>query len=244
MSYLETKTNPQTEDRIDLYARWHNRAKPYFVWQLEQFTPYLGNRVIDVGCGLGNFAEILLDRELYIGIDSDQDIIEKMKGQYADTENIEFFQADITQWDRIQALVYEKADSILCVNVLEHIEDDRVVLKNMAATLPCGGHICLLVPAFQCLYGTLDSLDGHFRRYTKAMVVDRIKDLPVEIVHLYYFNMVGSLGWFLKGRILREKTQSNANYAVMNMLIPFFSKIERAIKPFFGMSLIAILRKS
>jgi SAM-dependent methyltransferase len=214
------------------------------MWQLEQFTPYLGNRVIDVGCGLGNFAEILLDRERYIGIDSDQDIIEKMKDQYADTENIEFFQADITQWGHIQALAYEKADSILCVNVLEHIKDDRGALKNIAAILPWGGHVCLLVPAFQCLYGTLDSLDGHFRRYTKAMVMDRIRNLPVEIVHLYYFNMVGSLGWFFKGRVLREKTQSNANYAVMNMLIPLFSKIERAIKPFFGMSLIAILRKS
>lgn len=244
MPYLETKTNPQTEKRIDLYTRWHNRAKPYFVWQLEQFTPYLGNRVIDVGCGLGNFAEILLDRELYVGIDSDQDIIEKMKDQYADTKNAEFLHADITQWVHIQALANEKADSIMCVNVLEHIEDDRVALKNMAATLPPGGHICLLVPAFQCLYGTLDSLDGHFRRYTKGMILDRIKNLPVEIVHLYYFNMVGSLGWFLKGRILREKNQSDANYAVMNMLIPLFSKIERVIKPFFGMSLIAILRKS
>lgn len=243
MPYQKTKP-PGKENRLDLYARWHDRAKPYFLWQLEQFEPYLGDFILDVGCGLGNFTEILLDKKRYVGIDSDRKMIEEMRAQYAGRKNVEFIRVDVTNQDEMLAFKNKEPDSILCVNVLEHIEEDVVVLNNMWALLPPNGHLCLLVPAFQFLYGTLDSLDGHFRRYNKRLLSDKLKDLPGRMVRQYYFNMIGSLGWFLKGKILREKNQSDANYQVMNLLIPIFSKIERVFRPPFGMSLIAIFKKS
>jgi len=235
---------PGKEKRLDLYARWHDRAKPYFLWQLEQFEPYLGDSILDVGCGLGNFTEILLDKKRYVGIDSDRKMIEEMRVQYASRKNVELTRADVTNQEEMVAFKDKEPDSILCVNVLEHIEEDEVALNNMLAILPPNGHLCLLVPAFQFLYGTLDSLDGHFRRYNKRLLSDKLKDLPGRMVRQYYFNIIGSLGWFLKGKILREKTQSDANYEVMNLLIPIFSKMERVFRPPFGMSLIAIIKKS
>jgi len=242
MSYLKTKP-PEKEDRLDLYARWHDRAKLYFLWQLEQFKPYLGDSIVDIGCGLGNFTEILLDKKRYVGIDSDHEMIKEMKVQYVGNKNVEFFQVDVTSQEQMDPLKDRKPDSILCVNVLEHIQEDVVALNNMLAILPPDGHLCLLVPAFQFLYGTLDSLDDHFRRYNKRLLSDKLKDLPGRVVRQYYFNMIGSLGWFLKGKILREKTQADANYEVMNLLIPIFSKMERVFRPPFGMSLIAIIKK-
>jgi 2-polyprenyl-3-methyl-5-hydroxy-6-metoxy-1,4-benzoquinol methylase len=58
--------NNSAESHLDFYRRWSGHCKPYFRWQMRQFSPYIGNRVGDVGCGLGNFAELLLDRELYL----------------------------------------------------------------------------------------------------------------------------------------------------------------------------------
>ena len=242
MSYLKTKTSDK-EDRLDLYARWHARAKPYFLWQLEQFKPYLGESVLDVGCGIGNFTEILMDKKRYIGIDYDSKMIEEMRVQYAGKNNVKFIQADVTNQEEMGRLKDKEPDSILCVNVLEHIENDIVALNNMLAILPPNGHLCIIVPAFQFLYGTLDSLDGHFRRYNKRLLSDKLNNLPGRLVRQYYFNMIGSLGWFLKGKIFREKTQSDANYEIMNLLIPIFSKMERVFQPPFGMSLVTILRK-
>lgn len=233
----------QKESRLNFYTRWHGKAKPYFLWQLQQFKPYLGNCILDVGCGLGNFTEILLDRKLYIGIDLDLELIKQLKMEYSGKKNIELFHLDVTEPEFIILFKNKKPNSILCVNLLEHIEDDINAIRNMIEILPTGGYLCLLVPAFQFLYGTLDSLDGHFRRYNKNQICKKLKNLPLEVSNMYYFNFIGGLGWLFKGKILLEKTQSNANYYIMNLLIPIVSKIENLLKPPFGISLIVILKK-
>jgi len=233
----------KVEDRLDLYARWHAEAKPYFRWQLAQFAPYLGDSVVDVGCGLGNFTELLQEKKCYVGVDCDGRMIATLRDRYAGRQSPAFLEADIMKPECLEDLRGEAPDSVLCVNVLEHIEDDRGALANMVTILPPGGHLCLLVPALQGLYGTLDALDGHFRRYDKRVMAERLAGLPLRVVRQYYFNLVGSLGWFLKGRVLKEKTQSDANYRVMNRLIPLLSRAERFVRPPFGMSLIVVAKK-
>ena len=138
------------------------------------------------------------------------------------------------------------ADTAISVNVIEHIERDDLALRHMIEGTKTGGHICLLVPAHPFLYGTLDSLDHHFRRYTKATLRDLVARAgggKVEWVDLYHFNAIASFGWFLKGRVLKETKQADENWAVMNMVLPFVSRAEKLVKPPFGLSLVAILRR-
>jgi hypothetical protein len=116
-------------------------------------------------------------------------------------------------------------------------------VKHLVDSLPAGGHLCLLVPALPFLYGTLDELDGHYRRYTKRSLSERIRNLPVETVRTYYFNALGVPGWLLKGRVLKQARHTNDNYEIMNALLPIVKPLERIWSPPIGMSVIGIYRR-
>jgi len=100
-----------------------------------------------------------------------------------------------------------------------------------------------LVPAFNFLFGSLDALDGHFRRYAYKDVRRLMDGLELELIKSYYLNLPGAVAWFIKGRILKEKAHDNCDYKGMNALLPAVAFIEGVIKPPFGMSLVAVLRK-
>jgi len=232
-----------TESHLDFYRRWHRLAGPYFAWQMAQFRPFLGRRVVDIGCGLGNFAVHLRDRDLYVGLDPDAELLAELKKIHADQNNIDVVQGDITDASICAKLKEKNPDSILCVNVLEHIADDDQAIQNMTAGLAVGGTLCLLVPAMPWLYGSLDRLDGHFRRYTKRSLTKILARHPLKLAELYYLNLVGALGWFVKGRLLRQQRHGDENYRIMNRLIPFLSAVENRFHAPFGLSLVAVLRK-
>lgn len=232
-----------TESHLEFYRRWHLLSKPYIAWQLEQFRPYLGKRVADVGCGLGNFTESLLDRDFYLGIDLDKELLAELSNKYGGSPKVKTLALDATSPGFPETLRSHGIDTIICANVIEHIENDRKAVENMIASLPPGGHLCILVPALQFLFGTLDTLDGHFRRYTKRSLTDRFQGQPVKLVSTFYFNLLGVPGWFVKGRILKQKTHTNDNYAIMNALLPVVKPLERLIPPPLGMSVIAICKR-
>ena len=153
------------EPRLELYRRWYHFAKPYFYWQFLQFKPYLRSRIADIGCGLGNLTDFMSESEVYVGVDNNWRLLSELRSRYVGKHNVEFIRGDITGSDCISRLKSKSVETVLCVNVLEHIEDDGGLLKNLVDILPPNGTLCLLVPAFQSLYGTLDSMDGHLRRY-------------------------------------------------------------------------------
>ncbi|MDD5492389.1 MAG: class I SAM-dependent methyltransferase [bacterium] len=231
------------ESRLDRYTRWQEQAQPYFIWQWQQFQPFLGKRVLDVGCGLGNFVGFFRGAEYYLGLDNDPIMVANLQKECREFKNIEIAVMDITDKNITEDLKQKSFDTVICVNVLEHIKDDTTAIQNMIAILPSGGRLCLLVPALPCLYGSLDALDGHFRRYTKKSLSSLTKAMPVKTEGLYYFNLIGALGWFLKSRIIREQQHSNANYSLMNLILPVAAGLERHWRPPLGMSLVAILSK-
>jgi len=232
-----------SESHIEFYRRWRRLARPYFAWQFAQFRPFIGSRVADLGCGLGNFTNLLIDRELYLGVDEDPEIIHEMQSEYRYLDNVEFIRLDITGPHAFSGLKARSIDTVFCSNILEHLNDDRGALSRMVDVLPTGGTVCLLVPALRQNFGSLDRLDGHYRRYDKTMLMHRISGLPVTVERLYYFNLIGAFAWFLKGRILRQKVHYNENYELMNLLIPLVSRMEKVLHPPAGLSLIAVLRK-
>lgn len=231
------------ESHIDFYRRWHEQSKPYIRWQLEQFEPYIGRRVADVGCGLGNFAGLLLDKDRYVGLDLDTELLAELAHRYGQSPGVRTLWMGADNPAMVQALRDHDVDTIICANVIEHIENDRQVVANMIAALPPGGHLCLLVPALPVLFGTLDTLDGHFRRYTRGSLLATCEGQSATLVRAYYFNWIGILGWFLKGRVLKQSAHTNSNYAVMNAVLPVVRGMERLVSPPLGMSVIAILRK-
>lgn len=237
-----------TETHAEFYARWSAAARPYFAWQFAQFKPYLGRRVVDVGCGLGSFVEHFLEAgvESYLGVEPDPELRVRFSERHSSPRARLTRATDATDPALAVEMRAAACDTAFSVNVLEHIERDDLALKHMIEGLAPGGHVCLLVPAHPFLYGSLDALDGHFRRYTKASLralAAKAGAGAVEEVRLYHFNALAAFGWFLKGRVLKEKTQADENYALMNAVLPVVSRLEKIVSPPFGLSLVAVLRK-
>ncbi|HYI45271.1 MAG TPA: methyltransferase [Actinomycetota bacterium] len=214
----------------------------YNEWIVEQFRPFIGDRIVDVGCAIGNITKQFIDRELVIGIDVAREFIDEMRARFGDRPNFRAELIDIAD-PKIMELADEKIDTIVCANVLEHIEDDGRALTHIQEILVPGGRLLLLVPAFRFLFGTMDVADDHFRRYTKPLVQARLQRAGFEIERLYYMNMVGTLGWFVNGRILKRQIVSNSQYSLYNKIVPVLAKIENRVRPPFGLSVIAVARK-
>lgn len=231
------------ESHLEFYQRWNELAKPYFKWQYEQFQPYLGRRIADIGCGLGNLSGFMTNKEAYIGVDIDTELVTKVKSVYAHNKNMEYLVGNIAAEDMVTILKEKAIDTVICINVLEHIREDDKALENILTVLPPGGHLCLLVPAGQWNYGTLDKIDNHYRRYNKKLLTEKLASFPVKIIKLYYFNMLGALGWFLKGKVFRQKAQANDNYYLMNLLLPLSRFSEKCLRPPIGLSLIMVVKK-
>ncbi len=218
-------------------------AKNYFAWQGRLVTPELGRRVVEVGCGLGNFTGMLLDRETVIALDVEPECIQRLKRRYPNRPNLLAFAGD-AGGPEFSGLAEFHPDSCVCLNVLEHIQDDRKALSAMASILVPRGVIVLLVPAFQALYGPIDKSLGHFRRYSRASIAALAEATGLRIRKARYMNVVGFLGWWTNAHIFRLEVQSERQIRVFDRyLVPLMSRLESWARPPFGQSLFVVLQK-
>ena len=137
----------------------------------------------------------------------------------------------------------ERLDTVVCLNVLEHIEDDRVTLRRLHDALVPGGRLVLLVPAHQWLYGAIDRAIDHYRRYERAGLVSRIEEAGFRVEHTAFFNRLGVLGWYVNSVLLRRTRVPGFQLRLQNLLVPLL-RAESALPLPFGMSLIAVARRA
>jgi SAM-dependent methyltransferase len=137
----------------------------------------------------------------------------------------------------------EKFDTVICLNVVEHLENDFGALRNIFEALEDTGRAIVLVPCGPRLYGTLDKVLGHHRRYTKAQFAALAARAGFQVEALISFNRFGSPAWWLNGRLLRRKTFGLWQIKMLNSLTPLVRAIDRFL-PFPPLSIIAVLRKA
>jgi SAM-dependent methyltransferase len=220
-----------------------SHAANYLAWQHRLISPFLGQRVLEVGCGIGNFTGSLLDRELVLACDIEPACVARLEQRYAGRPNLRAFVCEPGSAD-FAGLARGRPDSCLCINVLEHIADDARALAAMAAVLATGASIVLLVPAFPALSGPIDRNLGHYRRYTRQSLerLARVTGLAVRTLH--YMNAIGFFGWWMNARILRRQAQSRAQIELFDRaVVPWLARLEGLSPPPFGQSLFAVLRK-
>jgi SAM-dependent methyltransferase len=116
-------------------------------------------------------------------------------------------------------------DTVICLNVVEHLDDDRLAMQNIAAVLNRGGRAIVLVPRSQWLYGSQDEVLGHKRRYSEAMIRDLGSISGLKLAGLTGLNKVSVLPWFINGRILRNKSFSRAQIFVLDLFIPLIRRL-------------------
>lgn len=233
---------PSTEFTLE-DQRQMTRAENYFAWQSRMIVRELGRRVVEVGCGIGNFTALLADRELVVALDCEEACIRNLRARFPDRANIQALVGDAAN-GALRDLARYRPDSVVCVNVLEHIEDDTAALRAMAEILVPGGVMVLLVPAFPALFGPIDRNLGHCRRYRRGQVAKLAHSAGLEVRKLHYFNAAGFFGWWVNARLLKRQAQSDAQIAIFDRwIVPVLSALEGAVHPPFGQSILAVLRK-
>ena len=219
-------------------------AQNYYTWILGHFLPHLGRRVIEVGAGIGTFSQFLLsagaDLSELVLVEPADNLFPILARRFARDPRVRVVHGlleDVADGCR------GAADSIVLVNVLEHIDDDQRFLETVLRMLRPQGRLLLLVPACPALYGTLDGAFGHVRRYTKPALRDRLRAGGFEVIRLRYFNFPGVVTWFLAGRVLRWRTLGPAAVKLYDRLVvPWASRLE-GVEPPVGQSLVAIATK-
>lgn len=219
------------------------RAPRYFSWQACLAERYLGRRVLEVGCGTGNFTAHLLSREFVVCLDVVGECVTEHRRRFAMHPHVESCQVDI-QDTHVLSFRNRNLDSIACLNVLEHVADDRKALQHMHTLLPSGGRAVFIVPAFMALYGPIDKNLGHYRRYSKASWRALAESVGFRRMVTRYMNIVGFFGWWFNARVLQKTEQSEQQIAVFDsMCVPFLSRTEALLTPPIGQSIFAVLEK-
>ena len=220
-------------------------ADNYNNWIINKFNPYIGSSLLEIGTGQGNFKKYLSHRvKQYVSIDIDEKVIKRAKERDSGGN---YIVADAASNDFSSKLKEFSFDTVMCVNVLEHIPDHKKAIANMLQVLRPGGHLLLFVPAFQALYNDMDKLAGHCRRYRKGDINELVAGLNVDIIMNEYFNSIGGLGWWVnKLRTHKDLDSKNINKQVIifeKYIVPVSKFINPFSKKIFGQSLLAVLKK-
>ena len=217
-----------------------NRAPRFARWMADVIRPYLGDRVLEIGAGTGNMSVHLMPRSMYWATDLNPEYLTYLNALGARRPYMTVAYLNATDKTTFPS---ESFDTIVCLNVIEHIQDDIAALRNIRDALSIGGRAIILVPCGQGLYGSLDEVLGHFRRYDEHQLRDIAQQAGFQIERVLRFNRSGVLGWWLNGRILRRRTFGLAQIRFLNFLTPVFRMADRWL-PLPPLSLIAILNKA
>ena len=236
----ETDRNSAVEDSLLILKDAHH----YKNWLFSIVEPYLGNKILELGSGIGNYSQFLLDREYIWMTDYDGIYLNRLRAEFGHYEHVEISHFDLTAMDegKLTELQEQGVDTFLMTNVLEHIEDDEAVVETLGRYANPGGRLVIEVPAMQSIFGTLDTAFGHYRRYTEKDVkrLANVAGLTVETFHFY--NMLSVPGWYFYGKIAKSSHLSALGTRVFNQLVPLVRPIEKRFHPPFGLSMLLVLR--
>jgi len=216
------------------------RAPRFNAWMADTIRPFCGRKVLEIGSGTGNLTRRLVPRDRYVASDVNPLYLQTLRGLTADRPYLDVTLTDVARGDSFPTIP-GGFDTVVCLNVIEHVKGDRAALENIRRVLAPEGNAVVLVPNGPRLFGTLDDVLGHERRYTEASLRGVAEAAGFDVVQILRFNRVGTPAWWLNGRLLRRRSFGLLQIAVLNLLTPLFRRVDRAL-PFPPLSLIAILR--
>ncbi|MFL6195908.1 MAG: glycosyltransferase [Thermoanaerobaculia bacterium] len=217
------------------------KAQNFNRWMAEAIAPHVGARVLEIGAGIGNITTWLLPRDSYLASDINPHYLDYLRNlalgkPYLQVDRIDLEDpACFTPWAG-------RFDTVVCLNVLEHVRDPLLALRNMYDALEPGGRLVLYVPQGQKLYSSLDEVLGHRVRYSREMLSGELRATGFEIEQLRDFNHSGVPGWWLNGRILKRRHFSRNQLKVFNMAVPVLRRVDSLI-PGRGLGIIAVARR-
>ena len=221
------------------------RANNYRRWQFQMIARHVRGAVLEVGGGIGNFTPELARLassvvSLEPNADCHRQLVEKTRA--LSNVTVHNITAEALE-DRLG--VDCAADTVVCMNVLEHLKDDEAAVQTFSKRLKPGGELVLLIPGVPWLFGEIDRRLGHFRRYSKASARALMARAGLVPVKVRYFNFIGLWGWFWNARVTKRVSQSDGQILVFDkFIVPWQSRLEAIVAPPLGQSLLVVARKA
>jgi SAM-dependent methyltransferase len=232
--YLDEMHGGQSRARL-------SRAGNFNSWMADTIRAYCGERVLEIGCGVGNLTCKLIPRRQYTASDSNPLYLETLKALSADRPYLQTSYCDVTNGSSFPQCD-QLFDTAICLNVIANVDDDCRALDNIRQVLSDRGRAIVLVPQGEWIFGTLDKALGHKRRYSKRSLKAVAEASGFVVKEIFEFNRFGTLGWFINAKILRRQVFGVFQIWLLDLLTPLFRHIDR-ILPFPGLSLIAVLER-
>jgi SAM-dependent methyltransferase len=213
------------------------RAPRFNAWMADTIRPFCGQKVLEIGSGTGNLTRRLIPRGVYVASDINPLYLQSLRSLTSDRPYLDVTLTDVTEGHSFPK-IEGGFDTVVCLNVIEHVDDDRGSLENIRSVLSeTGAHRPCEGPELFC---TLDEILGHKRRYTEATLRVLAVESGFEVKELLRFNRVGTAAWWLNGKLLRRRSFGLLQIVALNVLTPIFRLVDRAL-PFPPLSLIAVL---
>jgi SAM-dependent methyltransferase len=215
----------------------------YYSWIMDTFAAHVTGHVIEYGAGAGTVSTRLVPFATRLTlVEPSANLVRRLRKRFEAQSKVEVVDASVE--DHAIRMADNSVDTIVLVNVLEHVQDDREALTRLIRTLTPGGRLLLFVPALQLLMSRLDKMVGHFRRYRKAELVDKVRAAGGEVQSCRYFDLIGVAPWFILNRLLGSTSFNPALVALNDRFaVPVSRTIERLVDPPFGKNLILVATK-
>ena len=219
-------------------------ARRYSAHLFNLFREHIGKRVLEVGSGIGTMTRPLVDvADVVVGLEPNVNCVSRLEDTMRDQSKVTLHACHLEECDRAE-LINHRFDTVVCVNVLEHIEDDAGALRTFKDVIVPNGRVLIFVPAVQAAYGPLDAELGHHRRYSKPTLAKAFADAGLDLLTLRYTNPIGLLGWMYNAHVSKSTAHSPAQVKLFETLVaPWALPLERMISPPIGLSLVAVGQK-
>ena len=234
-------SNYAASDKVALDSL--EQAPKFNQWMYDSIAPYLGGRLAELGAGSGNLSRYLRQRGQLLVTDYREDYLQGLGERFEYWDNVRIGKLDLTSPEDYGVLGDFRPETVVCLNVLEHIENDQAVLDNLHRHLPESSRIVFLVPFNPRLYSEFDRRIGHFRRYQKGELEAKMRKAGFEIERQFFFNKVGIVAWWIGNTLTGQKTITPWQLKVYNSLTPVFRFLDRVL-PTAGLSTVVVSRKA
>jgi glycosyltransferase involved in cell wall biosynthesis len=233
-------SNYSDPGKVTLDALEH--APRFNEWMYESVKPWLGTRVVELGVGRGNLSRYIKNHDHVLLTDYRTDYLEDLRARWPHHPHLEIGKLDLTSRADYEQLRQFAPDSVVFLNVLEHIEDDRAVLQSLFETVPEGCRVVVLVPFNPKLYSDFDRALGHFRRYNERELEEKMQAAGFEVQEQFYFNKVGVFAWYVANTLGKQGSLMPWQLRVYNFLTPVFRVLDKVL-PTSGLSTVVVGRK-
>lgn len=217
------------------------RAPRFNFWMADTLKPFCGDRILEIGSGVGNLSRVLVPRTRYVASDINPLYLQTLHNLELNRPYLSAAYCDVKDLSSFPT-VPGGYDTVICLNVLEHVEDDRAALLNIKSVLSDKGRTLILVPQGPWNYGTLDFVLGHCRRYTRDTLTQLAHECGLEVRTIVEFNRLGTIAWFFNGKLMRRRSFGLFQVWALNLATPLMRRIDRFL-PISPLSLIAVLER-